>query len=120
MLYLIAKSSHVGTDVDGLACSLHHPAACSHQEGSQSFLVGAALSYCATVGSVVFLRGAKPPGLNILRGVNRPGICKTESHMEKFAFTDGILIRRQSYHGDYVCTLGIVAMSGGDGMDYST
>jgi hypothetical protein len=28
-----------------------------------------------------------------------------------------MLIQRQSYHGDYACSLGIVAMSGGDGMD---
>jgi hypothetical protein len=28
-----------------------------------------------------------------------------------------MLIRRQSYHGDYVCTLVRVAMSGSDGMD---
>jgi hypothetical protein len=31
-----------------------------------------------------------------------------------------MLIRRQSYHGDYACTLGRVAMSGGDGTDSYT
>jgi hypothetical protein len=28
--YLVAKPSHVGVDVDGLACPLHRPTACSH------------------------------------------------------------------------------------------
>jgi hypothetical protein len=31
-----------------------------------------------------------------------------------------MLIQRESYHGDYACTLGRVAMSGGDGMDSYT
>jgi hypothetical protein len=30
-LYLAAKPSHVGVDVDGLACPLHCPTACSRQ-----------------------------------------------------------------------------------------
>jgi hypothetical protein len=29
-LYLAAKCSHMGVDVDGLAFSLHHPTVCSH------------------------------------------------------------------------------------------
>jgi hypothetical protein len=29
--YLVAKSSHVGVDVDGLACPLHRPMTCSRQ-----------------------------------------------------------------------------------------
>jgi hypothetical protein len=31
MLYLVAKSFHVGGDVDGLACSLHCPAAATRK-----------------------------------------------------------------------------------------
>jgi hypothetical protein len=31
-----------------------------------------------------------------------------------------MLILRQSYHGDYVCSLGQVAMSDNDGKDSST
>jgi hypothetical protein len=31
-----------------------------------------------------------------------------------------VLIQRQSYHGDYVCSFGRVAMSNGDGMNFST
>jgi hypothetical protein len=34
-------------------------------------------------------------------------------------FYYGILIYRQSYHGDYVCSLGRVAMSDCDGIDSS-
>jgi hypothetical protein len=30
-LYLVAKPSHVGVDVDGLACPLHRAMACSRQ-----------------------------------------------------------------------------------------
>jgi hypothetical protein len=32
----------------------------------------------------------------------------------------GVLIQCQSYHGDYACSYGEVAMSGGDEMDSST
>jgi hypothetical protein len=35
-------------------------------------------------------------------------------------FYQGVLIQRQSYHDDYECSFGRVAMSGGDGMDFST
>jgi hypothetical protein len=89
----------------------------SCQRSSQSLLTGAALSYHAAVGSAIFLGGAKPPGLNILHGVDRLGTYKTESYMEKPAFTMGMLIQHQSYHGDYACTLGRVTMSGSNEMD---
>jgi hypothetical protein len=32
-------------------------------------------------------RAAKPSGLDIYHGVDRPGTCKTESYMEKLNFT---------------------------------
>jgi hypothetical protein len=35
-LYLAAKPSHAGVDVDGLACPLHRPVACSHQMRGQA------------------------------------------------------------------------------------
>jgi hypothetical protein len=35
--------------------------------------------------------GTKPPGLNIWCGIDRPGICETESYMEKLAFTRACL-----------------------------
>jgi hypothetical protein len=43
-LYLTTKPSHVGVDVDGLACSLHHPMACSRQTMGQGLLQGTVLS----------------------------------------------------------------------------
>jgi hypothetical protein len=72
------------------------------------------------VGGGVFLGYMKPPGLDILRGVNHLGTCKTEYYMENSAFTEGMLIQCHRYHGDYACTLGRVAMSDGDGMDSYT
>jgi hypothetical protein len=45
------------------------------------------------VGDVTFWRGggAKPPGLDIGHGVDRSGICETESYMEKLTFTRAYL-----------------------------
>jgi hypothetical protein len=60
-LYLVAKPSQVGVDVDGLAYPLHRPMVCGRQTRGQSFLSGAALSHCATVGGGAFPRGMKPP-----------------------------------------------------------
>jgi hypothetical protein len=53
MLYFVAKSSDVGANLDGLACSLHRPTVYSCQRGGQSFLTGA------------FQRDAKPLGPDI-------------------------------------------------------
>jgi hypothetical protein len=39
----------------------------------------------------VFLGDAKPSDLDILHGVDHPSTCKTESYMEKFAFTRACL-----------------------------
>jgi hypothetical protein len=39
---------------------------------------------------------------------------------EEARFYQGMLILRQSYHGDYACTLGRLAMSGSDRTDSST
>jgi hypothetical protein len=87
MLHLDSKPSHMGADADKLACSLHRPTACSHQRGGQSFLTGAGPSCYAIVDVAVFSGDAKPPSLNILCGVDRPGTCKTKSYMERPAFT---------------------------------
>jgi hypothetical protein len=43
-LYLATKLSHVGVDVNGLACSVHCPLACSRQTRGQGFLPGGILS----------------------------------------------------------------------------
>jgi hypothetical protein len=65
LLFLVVKSSHVGDDVDGLACSLHHPTICDHQTRGQSFLLGGASSHHAAVGCGTFPGGVKLPGLDM-------------------------------------------------------
>jgi hypothetical protein len=80
-LYLAAKPSHVGADVDGLAYPLHHPMSYSHQTRGQGLLSGTALSHRAVVGGGAFLGDAKPPGLDICWRVDRLGTCVTESHL---------------------------------------
>jgi hypothetical protein len=86
-IYLAAKPSNVGVNVDGLAYPLHHPTVCGHQMRVQSFLSGAALDHHAVVGSGAFPGGAKPLNLDIWCSVDHLGTCVTESHMEKLAFT---------------------------------
>jgi hypothetical protein len=65
ILYLAAKPSHMGANVDGLACSLHRPMVYSHQRGGQSFLTGIAPSHHAVVGGGAFPGDVKPLGLDI-------------------------------------------------------
>jgi hypothetical protein len=62
MFYLVAKPSHMGADVDSLACSLHRPTICIHQRGGQSFLTGVAPSCHVAVGGGVVPGGVKSPG----------------------------------------------------------
>jgi hypothetical protein len=64
-LYLAAKPSHVGVDVDGLAYPLHHLVVYRRQMKGESFLSDAAMSHHAVVGGGAFLRGARPPSLDI-------------------------------------------------------
>jgi hypothetical protein len=64
-LYLAAKPSHVGVDVDRLAYPLHRLMACYHQTRDQGFLSGTVLSCHVTMGGGVFPRDAKPPSLDI-------------------------------------------------------
>jgi hypothetical protein len=91
MLYLAAKPSHVGGDVDGIAYSMHRPMAYICQRCGQSFLTGTAPSCHARVGGGAFLGDLKLPGLDIYRGVDCLDTCETESHMENFAFTRACL-----------------------------
>jgi hypothetical protein len=51
-----------------------------------NFLSSAALSHHAVVGGGIFPEGAKPLGLDIWCGVDRPGTCAIESYMEKLTF----------------------------------
>jgi hypothetical protein len=85
--YLVAKSSHTGVDVNGLACPLHHPMACSRQIRGQCFLPGTVLSRRAAVGGGAFLGDAKPPGLDICECVDRLGTYVIEFYTEHIAFT---------------------------------
>jgi hypothetical protein len=85
--YLVAKSSHVGVDVNGLACPLHRPMSCSHQMRGHGFLPGAILSHRVVVGGGTLLGDAKPLGLDISGGTDRLGTCIIEFYTEHIAFT---------------------------------
>jgi hypothetical protein len=65
LLYLAAKPSHMGVNVDGLVCPLHRPTAYNCQLRGQSFLSCAALSHHAAVGGGAFLRCVRHPVLDI-------------------------------------------------------
>jgi hypothetical protein len=84
---LVTKPSHVGVDVDGLACPLHHPTACSYQTREHGFLPGVVLSHCATVGSGALLGDTKPSSLDICEGADRLGTYVIKFHIECVAFT---------------------------------
>jgi hypothetical protein len=56
LLYLATKPFHVRVDVDGLACSLHHLTAYSHQMRGQGYLSGTVLS-CHCSGLLCLSRG---------------------------------------------------------------
>jgi hypothetical protein len=60
-LYLSAKPSHMGVDVNGLAYPLHRPTAHSCQTRGQGLLPGAALS-CRCSGRWHLSGDVKPPG----------------------------------------------------------
>jgi hypothetical protein len=55
MFYLAAKHSHMGADVDGLACSLHRPTTCSRQRGGQCCMTDVVMSRRSAMGGGPFL-----------------------------------------------------------------
>jgi hypothetical protein len=119
MLYLVAKPSHVRPDVDTLACSLHHPTVCSHQRGGQSFLIGTAPSYHATMGSDVFPGDVRPPAwiFYVVLTVwlpTRPNVTWRSPFLSRACLSDIRVIMVP------VCTISGVAMSSGDGMNSCT
>jgi hypothetical protein len=61
-LYLAAKRSHVGVNVDGLACPLYCSMACSRQTRGQDLLLGAILSCLYSWRSCLF-GGCEAPGI---------------------------------------------------------
>jgi hypothetical protein len=64
-LHLAAKPSHVGVDVDGLACPLHRPTVHSYQMRGQGLLPDIVLS-CHWSGRWHLLGDVKPPRLGYL------------------------------------------------------
>jgi hypothetical protein len=62
--YSATKPSHMRVDVDGLACPLHRPMACSRQMRGQGFMPGATLSRRAVVGDGAFPGDVKPLSLD--------------------------------------------------------
>jgi hypothetical protein len=54
MLYLVANLSHVGADVDRVACSLHRPTVCGWQTRYLCCLTGVVTSHRPTVGGGPF------------------------------------------------------------------
>jgi hypothetical protein len=67
-LYMTAKLSHMGVDVGGLACPLHHPTVCGHQTRGQNFLSDVVLCHRAAVGGGAF-PGVRDPRAWIFDGV---------------------------------------------------
>jgi hypothetical protein len=85
----------------------------------QSFLTIATLSHRAAVGDDAFSKGRSPWGwifdvvltIRVHVGPNLHGEAR---------FYQDMLIQCQSYHVDYACPFGEVAVSGGHGTDCST
>jgi hypothetical protein len=84
---LVAKSSDVGVDEDGLACLLHCPTACSHQTMGQDFLPGTVFFRLAAAGGGTLLGDTKPSRFDICEGVDCLGTCVIEFYTEHITFT---------------------------------
>jgi hypothetical protein len=60
-LYLAVKPSHVGADMDGLACWLHRPTVCSGQMRGQGIRTGTTPSHSVAVSDASFRGGGEAP-----------------------------------------------------------
>jgi hypothetical protein len=69
------RPSHVGADVDRLACFLHRPTVYGWQAWVQCFLTSNALYHHVVVGDGAFPGGVKLPGLDIYYGVDYWGLA---------------------------------------------
>jgi hypothetical protein len=69
---------------------------------------------------VVPFQGVQSPWVWIFDGVLTIQVPERPNLLWRSRFYQGVLIQCQSYHGDYVCTLGRAAMSDGDGIDLNT
>jgi hypothetical protein len=80
-LYLVAKRSHVGVNVDRLAYHLHRLMTCDRQMRGEGCLLVVALShrYC---GRWRLSRGCEAPEFDILWSVERLATRVTESYIE--------------------------------------
>jgi hypothetical protein len=63
-LFLVAKPSHMGVDIDGLSCSLHRPTTCVYQTRAQSSWFKTILPYLA---AMLLLREPLPKPSFLLR-----------------------------------------------------
>jgi hypothetical protein len=99
LLYLAAKSTHMGVDVDGLACPLHCPMACDRQMKGQGLLSGVVLSHRFS-GVVEPFWGMRSLWAWIFGGVLTMWIPVLPNlTWSKSSFTGGTLILCQSHHG---------------------
>jgi hypothetical protein len=85
---MVAKPSHVGVNVDGLACPLHRPMTCNRQMRGQGHLPAIFLSRCCS-GRWRRSGDVKPPpsSLDIWWRVDRLGTCVTEFYMKYIVLT---------------------------------
>jgi hypothetical protein len=75
--------------VDGLACPMRRPTACSSQTRGQGFLPDAILSRHAAMGGGALLGDTQPPGLDI-EVFDCLGTCVIEFYIERIAFYQDI------------------------------
>jgi hypothetical protein len=85
-LYLAAKPSHMGVDVDRLACPLYYPTAYSRLTRGHGLLSGVVLSH-RCIGRWRLSRDVKPRGLDIWWIFDRLGTYVIEFYMEYIIFT---------------------------------
>jgi hypothetical protein len=118
--FLPAKSSHVGVNVDGLACPLHLPMACNRQMRGRVFMSGAALSHHVGTGGGIFLGDAKHLDLDICWGVDHLGTCVIEFLRWTYCFYQCTLTLRLSHRGVHVHIPDRATISDSDEMDPGT
>jgi hypothetical protein len=116
-LYLAAKPSHVGVDVDGLACPAPSYGLLPSDEVS-GLLIRYGLLSSYRSGRWHLSGGCKAPGLRYLMGVLTvwvPALLNLLHGVNHFY--QGILIPCQSHHGAYACIPSRAVVSGGDVTD---
>jgi hypothetical protein len=120
LLCLVVKTSHMGVDVDELACHLCCPMNCGWQAWVQSLLTSILSSHRNVWGGATLVRlfgggGAKPLGQEVWRGVDWLSEFLTDRNSYgKVRLYHNVVILCQSYHADYVYPCGRVVMSDGE------